>query len=480
MPAAPAGGESIADPRWLGAAADLYHTYFTGLILTVASRRNGGDAAEWVFRVFRHQHHEKFLSSFEKLGLSGMPHAVACAAYHYLSNAVGGVTVEFMRESDRKAWVRFVPPRWIYPAAAICGVPSEVSRAMLRGWYAQNGVSLGNPRIGFVCTAQTVDGQHGHAGYFLEHARDLSPEECLQFRPGELPPPFDPALAPVLPEGQWPEERLAKANRNYAMEYVRSGLPRLVELFGPADASHLGRVTGQLVGAQCYRQTADALGVKGDTAQEFGDCAPALKQLRRVAADQPDAVVERDVGVDERSISARSGLEPSGNKLLECGRSLHPILLCARCARPIGSLAHPSTRCAPRGHADVPFTCHDEQLSKNSSVTPSRSHTRIVDSALSSAVGPRWPYGNTHLNVVRTGRLHQQSGPHPYRLNPRHPRSGQRQRTVEPSRLPNAGPASPCCAAQLRRVAWCPSGHASSSVPRAGIDIASSGWDNDS
>jgi hypothetical protein len=64
------------------AAADLYHTYFTGLMLTVASRRGAADAAEWVFRVFRHQHHEKFLSSFDKLGLTGLPHAVACAAYH--------------------------------------------------------------------------------------------------------------------------------------------------------------------------------------------------------------------------------------------------------------------------------------------------------------------------------------------------------------------------------------------------------------
>ena len=275
------------------AAAELYHTYFTGLILTVVSRRGGGDAAEWVFRVFRHQHHEKFLSSFDKLGLGDLPHAVACAAYHYLSNAVGGVDVEFMRESDIKAWVRFVPPRWIYPGAAICAVPTEVSRAMLRGWYAQNGVSLGNARLGFVCTAQTVDGQHGLAGYFLEHGHDLAPDERLQFRPGELPPPFDPARAPVLPEGQWPPERLAKANRNYAMEYVRSGLPRLVELFGPADAAHLGRVTGQLVGAQCYRATAAALGVRGDSAGAFADWLVGLAAAEGDAAErqaQGDAV----------------------------------------------------------------------------------------------------------------------------------------------------------------------------------------------
>jgi hypothetical protein len=286
-------------PAALAAAAELYHTYFTGLILTLVSRRGGRDAAAWVFRVFRHQHQEKFLSSFDKLGLTGMPHALACAAYHYLSNAVGGVAVEFMPESDTKAWVRFVPPRWIYPGAAICGVPSEVSRAMLHGWYAQNGVSLNNPRLGFVCTAQTVDGQHGLAGYFLEYPRDLAPEERLQFRPGELPPPFDHARAPRLPEAQWPPERRAKASRNYAMEYVRSGLPRLAELFGPADAVALGRVTGLLVGAQCYRQTADALGVTSSTAEGFADW------LVRLAAAEGD-VAETEVRGEAVHVRRRS------------------------------------------------------------------------------------------------------------------------------------------------------------------------------
>ena len=44
----------------------------------------------------------------------------------------------------------------------------------------------------------------------------------------------------------------------------------------------------------------------------------------------------------------------------------------------------------------------------------------LSKAALSSAVGPRWPYGKTHLNVLRSRRLHQQSGPHPHRLSPRH------------------------------------------------------------
>jgi hypothetical protein len=318
--------------RTMQAAAGLYHAYFTGLILTLVTRRSPADAAEWVFRVFRHQHHEKFLSSFEKLGLRGMPDAVACAAYHYLSNSVGGVAVEFMRESDRKAWVNFVPPRWIYPGASICGVPSEVSRAFLRGWYAQNGVSLGNPRLGFVCTAQTTDGQHGLSGYFLEHDRELAPEERLAFRPGELAPPFDPSAAPRLPAADWPPERLAKASRNYAMEYIRSGLPRLAEVFGPAEAAHLGRVTGRLVGAQLYKETAALLGVSPGGAQTFGAFMAGI-----AAGEGDNAAVSKEgdaVLVSRTGWRLMRGLEPvspavfeAWNGLLEGALAVHDRFL---------------------------------------------------------------------------------------------------------------------------------------------------------
>jgi len=283
--------------RAMQAAAGLYHAYFTGLILTLVTRRSIADAAEWVFRVFRHQHHEKFLSSFGKLGLAGLPDAVACAAYHYLSNSIGGVTVEFMRESDRKAWVNFVPPRWIYPGASICGVPSEVSRAFLRAWYAENGVSLKNPRLGFVCTAQTTDGQHGLAGYFLEHDHDLAPEERLKFRSGELAPPFNPAAAPKLPVADWPAERLAKAQRNYAMEYIRSGLPRLVELLGPAEAAHLAHVTGHLIGAQLYKETAALLGIAPGGAEAFGQF---MVRLAAGEGDEAEMATEGDAVIVRR------------------------------------------------------------------------------------------------------------------------------------------------------------------------------------
>jgi hypothetical protein len=273
------------------AVAALYHAFLTGLILTTVTRRSGADAAQLVFNTFRRQHLEKFLPGLEKLGLAGLPHAVACAQYHYLSNHLGGVRVEYMYESDRKAWVRYVPPRWIYEGTAICAVPSEVSRAMLRGWHAHNGVSLGNPRLGFVCTKQTTDGQPGLEGYYLEHDRDLAPDERLRFAPGEEGPDFDPARAPRVAATDWPATRLRKVTRNYAMDYVRTILPVLSETFGEAEARHLGGITGRLIGMQYYAETARLLGVAPGGADSF---AQYLVALARAQDDQVETRREGD------------------------------------------------------------------------------------------------------------------------------------------------------------------------------------------
>jgi hypothetical protein len=88
-------GQDAREAQWLKwrSVADLYHAFFTGLILTVVTRRGTADAAEFVFRVFRRQQQERFLPGLEKLGLSHLPPAVAAAQYHYLSNWIGGVHV---------------------------------------------------------------------------------------------------------------------------------------------------------------------------------------------------------------------------------------------------------------------------------------------------------------------------------------------------------------------------------------------------
>lgn len=240
--------------------AHLHHQYFLGLQLMVSVEEGKEVIGEWMFRLFRRQHEDKFLSSFEKLGLDDLPHAVACAKYHVLSNGVGGVRVEYMEESDTKAWVRFRYPRWMYDGPALCGIPVEASRGFLKGWYAQNGVSLKNPRLGYVCVSEDLTGQFGFCGYFKEYDQDLAPDERLQFAPDETPPPFDPAKQPSPPDAHWSEERLTKAARNYAMEYCRNGIRELTGIIGRERTLEIGRRAARLTGLQQYPHMADALG----------------------------------------------------------------------------------------------------------------------------------------------------------------------------------------------------------------------------
>ncbi len=277
--------------RWR-AVANLYHAFFTGLILTVVTRRGAPAAEEFVFRVFRRQQEERFLAGLDKLGLSNLPPAVAAAQYHYLSNWIGGVFVEYMYESDRKAWIRYPPPRWIWQGTAICGIPMEVSRAMLRGWHANNGVTLRNLKLGFVCTKQTVDVQDGLEGYYCEYDRDLAVDERLVFARHLEAPPFDPARAPALPVDAWPKPRLEKAYRNYAMEYVRTSAPVMVQLFGPEDAGHLLHRTAKLIGMQFFPETAAAFSGGDQSSSMAADFSVFLSAVL-AAQDDPSEAAEQ-------------------------------------------------------------------------------------------------------------------------------------------------------------------------------------------
>lgn len=266
------------------AVARIYNALMTGLVLTLITRKGAEDARRFVFGHFRRQHLEKFLPGLKKLGLDGLPDAVACAQYHYFSNALGGVKTEYFAQSDKKAWVRYPPPRWIWQGTAICAVPREVNEAMLHGWHGHNGVSLGSKRLGFVCTGQTVDGDAGLEGYYFEYDHDISPEERVRFAPDERPPRYDAASAPKLDHADWPEERLLKVERSYAMEYVRSLLPTMQDLFGAEETVALVGRTARLIGLQFYEETARLVGLaafphylaalasaQGETVEVHGD-----------------------------------------------------------------------------------------------------------------------------------------------------------------------------------------------------------------
>jgi hypothetical protein len=167
-------------------------------------------------------------------------------------------------------------------------VPGEVSRAMLRGWHANNGVALGNPNLRFVCTKQSVDGQDGLEGYYCEYDHALEIDARLVFARHREAPLFDPATAPALPVASWPKPRLEKAYRNYAMEYVRTAAPVMVQLFGPEDAGYLLHLTGKLIGMQYFDEVARGFGLVHGTAKDFAAFLRALFDAQDDVADIGD------------------------------------------------------------------------------------------------------------------------------------------------------------------------------------------------
>ena len=271
----------------MGVVGDLYHKLLTGMLLALASRAGVARGTEVVFRSFRRQQREKFLPGLEKLGLRDKPPAVACAQYHYLSNALGGAKVEWIPETDKKSWVRYLPPRWIFDGTALCGIPTEMSRAMMRGWHANNGVLLGNLRLGFVCTSQTTDGGPGAIGYYVEEDHELAPDERLRFSPGERPP----AARGELPSVDWDASRLAKVKRAYPMEYVRSLISAMCDVLGPADAVGIGRIAARQIGMQFHDEICAALGVP-----LVGDAESFARLFLRLAVASGDKAELEQVG----------------------------------------------------------------------------------------------------------------------------------------------------------------------------------------
>jgi hypothetical protein len=329
------------------AQARLHHAWLLGLQLRVSVSETPEVVGEWMFRLFRRQHETKFLSSFEKLGLAGLPHAVACARYHVLSNNVGGVGVEYAEESERKAWVRFRYPRWMYAGPTICGVPVEVSRGFLNGWYAHNGVSLGDPRLGFVCVSEDMMGQFGLCGYFVEEDRDLEPSERLRFAPDELPPDFRRHPQPSLPEADWNEARLEKANRNYALEYLRNGLAALTAVLGAERTREHARHAARLIGLQYQAETAALVATMAGSA---GARAAGEGPVQRVGSPTHVQRLHRALG---RWRHGGPALDEDAGRASGCRRAAldphpQPERRLIRPSSPRARLIRPSSPRAPR------------------------------------------------------------------------------------------------------------------------------------
>jgi len=125
----------------------------------------------------------------------------------------------------------------------------------------------------------------------------------------------------VLPSEQWPAQRLAKARRNYAMEYLRTGLPLLFSVFGVADGLHLGRTACWLTGAQMAREVAGLARIEGSDAAACARLLAALAEGEGDVAEIDGAIVRRE------GLRLYRGLGPQPPEMLSAWTALHEGLV---------------------------------------------------------------------------------------------------------------------------------------------------------
>ena len=227
----------------------------------------------------------RFRDALTKLGIENDPPAIAAAKYHYFSNSIGGLNMQFIQESPKKAWIRYMPPWGSFPGIAAMAVPSSVRRTILSTWHPRNGELLGCPRLGWVATKFVAEGHPYDEGYFEEYDHDLSPSERMKIIRVASSPEFDPAVAPKLDASAWPEARILKGSHNYAADYAAHAVEMVIRHFGEQTATHFLQMAMRFLAVQYSGAIAKQTGTEEKSAHAAAAFAQAILESFRNASE---------------------------------------------------------------------------------------------------------------------------------------------------------------------------------------------------
>lgn len=259
--------ESIESLRERVALSTNFAWLVVSAVTATLYREKGEQALNDVWRsLMSAEQSIRFRDALGKLGIENDPPAVAAAKYHYFSNSIGGLTMQFVEESPKKAWIRYMPPWGSFPGIAAMAVPSSVRRTILSTWHPRNGELLGCPRLRWVATKFVAEGHPYDEGYFEECDRDLAPSERMKVEAVGTSPEFDSAAAPRLDPKAWPEARILKGSHNYAADYALHAIEAVIRLLGEQQAQNIVRMAMKLLAVQYTGALAKETGATEKTA----------------------------------------------------------------------------------------------------------------------------------------------------------------------------------------------------------------------
>jgi len=244
-----------------------------GALGAIVTREKGEQGIKTLWSLMLHQHQQGFyLQGLKKLGIAAdEPPAVIAGKYHWYTNLIGGLSMEYVEESPKKVWIRYTAPMWTYPGTTLMAIPSSLRRTIFSIWHPANGRMMGNRRLGWVATKFIMEGHPYDEGYFVEYDHDLAPGEELRFEQVTHTPEFDPDAAPRLDPGLWPEARMLKARRNWSREYVHTTVDCLNQMYGPHVACFLYAETMRCMAVQYTHELKQQAGIDGKDAAAIAD-----------------------------------------------------------------------------------------------------------------------------------------------------------------------------------------------------------------
>ncbi len=309
-------------------AAKCWGRAFAGLS-AITNREKGEQALKdlWAETLRSHQD-VKYLEGLRKLGIrDDEPPAVKACKYHYFTNLIGGLRMEYIEESPKNVWIRYLAPMWTYSGLAMLAMPSHARRNNGRSWHARNGELMGSDRLQYVKTKTITEGEPYDEGYFIEQDQPVPPEEAFVLRAEARSPQFDPFKAPKLDPVLWPEERQLKARVKFSGGYLSGSMHVLLDKFGVDTAANLVGMTMRSLAIQYIHELKADLAIQGNDVHDvtalFAGILAACRQdftVEKVSATKARITLKSckpfDWEVPERMRDAYFEFQRMGGRIL--------------------------------------------------------------------------------------------------------------------------------------------------------------------
>ena len=244
-----------------GLASTFWSKIFSGLTATAYRERGEVFVNELWYAVLTAHQDDKYVEGLRKLGIGDDPPAVAAAKYHYFTNIIGGLDMEYIEETRKKVWIRYRSPMWTYAGTALLAMPASVRRTIFSAWHPRNGELMGAPQLGYVGTKFVMEGDAYDEGYFCEFDVPLRPEQRMGYKVVRHTPEFDSSIAPSLDSVLWPEARVLKARPKFSSHYARTTVDCLYARLGEFQTHHIVASTMRMLAVQYLPEWLSRTGV---------------------------------------------------------------------------------------------------------------------------------------------------------------------------------------------------------------------------